>query len=239
LYGSGRWYINDIILRNIGERARYFLDEIRFHPGPTSMVYSGHVAIKYPCAGLQSPEVASYILEAVRSGFADLIFVYRHPLDSLLTNWVWWRTLFRDNRLDSVISKDYKNIDDLCALLERNFLEFKALAEGEPVFFWAQSGPRFLSFPEFVEETELYIQSATLALRLEDFMIDPLKEFSRIAELMSISLDSNRLNVDRPKTKASRYLAVAEKVPQFRNFIDNLDDETKRRIERIGYSMSV
>ena len=64
-----------------------------------------------------------------------MIFVYRHPLDSLLTNWIWWRGVFRDNRLDSGISRDYKNVDELCANLEENFLEFKAFAEGEPLFF--------------------------------------------------------------------------------------------------------
>jgi hypothetical protein len=238
LYGTGRWYINNIMLDNIGKRAKYFLDEIRFHLGPTSMIYSGHVAIKYACAGLQSPLVASRILEAVRSGFADLIFVYRHPLDSLLTNWVWWRGVFRDNRLDSGISRDYKNVDDLCANLEENFLEFKAFAEGQPIFFWAESGPRFLSFTEFVEETELYLQSATLALRLEDFMTDPLKEFSRIAELMSVDLDLSRLSVAPPKTKPYRYLEIQEKVPRFRDFINELNAETKRRIERIGYDLT-
>ena len=64
------------------------------------MIYSGHATMRYRFATQESPEVMSRILEAVRSGFADLIFVYRHPLDSLLTNWVWWRTYIRDNRSD-------------------------------------------------------------------------------------------------------------------------------------------
>jgi hypothetical protein len=121
--------------------------------------------------------------------------------------------------------------------LEQNFLEFKAFAEGDPNFFAALPGTRFLSFPEFVEETELYLQSATLALRLEDFMIDPLKEFSKIVEVMSLDLDLSGLRVPPPRTKPYRYLAVKEKVPQFRNFIDELNDETKSRIDRIGYRL--
>jgi hypothetical protein len=36
--GPGRWYINELMLQNIGKRAKYFGDEIRFHPGPTSMI---------------------------------------------------------------------------------------------------------------------------------------------------------------------------------------------------------
>jgi hypothetical protein len=121
--------------------------------------------------------------------------------------------------------------------LERNFLEFKAFAEGDPDFFAAVPGTRFLSFPEFVEETELYLQSATLTLRLEDCMIDPFKEFSKLVEVMSVDLDLSRLRVDPPITKPYRYLAVKEKVPRFRSFINELNEDTKRRIEKIGYRL--
>ncbi len=235
LFGGGRWYINELMLRNIGKRAMYFRDGIRFHPGPTSMIYSGHATIRHVSRAQALPAVTSRVLEAVRSGFADLIFIYRHPLDSLLTNWVWWRTYIRHNIMVSGISQVYKNTDDLYADLERNFIEFKAFAEGDPDFFTALPGPRFLSFPEFVEETELYLQSATLTLRLEDFMIDPLKEFSKIARVMSVDLDLSRLCVAPPRSRPYGYLAAKEKVPRFRSFINDLHAETKRRIEKIGY----
>jgi hypothetical protein len=242
LFGSGRWYVTtEVIKKNIGKRAKYFRDGIRFHRGPTSMIYSGHATMRHASRAQLLPAVTSRILEAVRSGFADVIFVYRHPLDSLLTNWIWWWPISRGmakfpNKL-SGISEAYKNIDDLCAHLEQNFCEFKAFAEGAPDSFAAVGGPRFLSFPQFVEETELHLQSATLTLRFEDFMVDPLREFSKIVELMSADLDLSRLRVAAPKTKPYRYLAVKEKVPQFRNFINELSAETRGRIEKIGYNL--
>jgi len=239
LFGTGRSYINELMLQNVGERAKYFRDnKIRSHQRPTSMIYSNHATIRYVSGGQTLPAVTSRILETVRSGFADLIFVYRHPLDSLLTNWIWWRTILWANGPFATISERYKNSDDLCVDLEQNFLEFKAFAEGDPEFFAAIPGPRFLSFPEFVEETELYLQSATLALRLEDFMIDPLKEFSKIVEVMSVDLDLSRLRLVPPRTKRYGYLAVKEKVPRFRDFINGLDAETKRRVEKIGYRLT-
>ena len=237
LFGSGRGYINELMLKNLGKRAKYFRETIRFHPGPTSMIYSGHATIKHVSRDQQLPAVTSRILETVRLGFADLIFISRHPLDSLLTNWIFWRTYIRDNTQIEGISQVYKNTDDLCADLEQNFSEFKTFADGDPDFFAAVPGPRFLSFPEFVEEAELYLQSATLTLRLEDFKIDPVKEFSKIAEIMSIDLDLSRLRVAPPKTKAYGYLAVKEKVPRFRNFINELNAETKGRIEKSGYNV--
>jgi hypothetical protein len=237
LFGTGRRYINELMLQNIGDRAEFFRDGIRLHPGPTPMIYSGHATIRYASRAQRLPAVMKGILEAVGSGFADLTFIYRHPLDSLLTNWVWWRTFIHDNRAISGISQVYKNTDDLCDDLERNFLEFKAFAEGDPDFFSGSPGPPFLSFAEFVEETELHLQSAPLALRLEDFAIDPLKEFSKIVEVMSLDVDSSGFRIAPPLSKPYGYLAVAEKSPRFRSFIGGLDKETELRIERIGYQI--
>jgi hypothetical protein len=54
---------------------------------------------------------------------------------------------------------------------------------------------------------------------------------------MSVDLDLSRLCVDPPRTKPYGFLAIKEKVPRFRNFIDRLNAETKRRIEKIGYDL--
>ena len=237
LFGSGRNYVNELIRHNIGERAKYFRDGIRVHPGPTPMIYSGHATIRYVSRGQELPAVTSRVLESVRLGFADLIFLYRHPLDSLLTNWVWWRAKLRHDRTILGISGVYKDTNDLCSDLERNISEFQAFAEGDPDFFAGVPGPRFLSFLEFVEETELYRQSATLSLRLEDFMADPLKEFSRIVEVMSVDVDLSRLYMNPPRSMPYGYLVAMEKVPRFRSFICALDELTKSRIDKLGYRL--
>ncbi|MFZ0638312.1 MAG: hypothetical protein WAN33_05030 [Candidatus Acidiferrales bacterium] len=237
LYGTGRWYIHALMRQNFGERAKYIRQSIRFHPRPTSMIYTGHATIKYASRGQRLPAVTRRILEAVRSSFADLIFVYRHPLDSLLTNWLWWRTYIREKRIIGSVWDVYKSVDDLCVGLEQDFQGFKAFAEGDPHFFSAAPGPPFLSLSEFVEETELYIQSATLALRLEDFVGDPRKAFLRMVEVLSVPIDFSASSVPPPKAKPYGYLAVQERVPRFRDFIDGLDLQTKRRMEKIGYGV--
>ena len=239
LFGTGRQYTCELMRQNIGERAKYFRDSIRLHVGPTPMIYSGHATMKHVSRAQHLPAVTSHILESVRAGIADLIFIYRHPLDSLLTNWVWWRTYIYEGRCIAGISQVYKDTEILCADLERNFLEFKSFAEGDPAFFTGTARrPRFLSFPEFVEETELYLLSAaTLKLRLEDFTSDPLKEFSKIVEVMSVDLDVSGLPIAPPRSKPYGYLAIQDKVPRFRSFIDGLNAATKRRIEKIGYEL--
>jgi hypothetical protein len=250
LFGTGRWYVTELVRQHIGERAKYFrFGIIRSHRVPTSIIYGGHATIKYVSRAQALPALTNRILETVRGGIADLIFVYRHPVDSLLTNWVLWRNYIREINTNATISRVYKNTEQLCVDLDQNFSEFKAFAEGDPAFFAGapakpldiedQTVPqssRFLSFNEFVEETELFFQSATLVLRLEDFMIDPLKEFSKILTLMSVALDSS-LRLSPPESKAYRYLSVREKVPRFGDFLDGLDAETRSRMERIGYSI--
>jgi hypothetical protein len=237
LFGTGRLYIKDLILQNIGIRAKYFRDVIRLYPGPTSMICSGHVTMKYVSRGQSLPAIMGRILQSVKDRFADSIFVYRHPLDSLLTNWVYWRTYIRDKREVSGISEVYTSYDDLCADLDRNFFEFKAFAAGDSDFYAGLTGPRFLSFSEFVEETALHFQSASLKLRLEDFTVDPATEFAKIAELMSADLDLSRLRIPPPRSKPLGYLAARENVPRFKSFIDRLNLETRQRIEKVGYSL--
>ena len=252
LFGTGRWYVTELVRQHIGERAKYFrFGIIRSHRVPTSMIYGGHATIKYVSRAQALPTLTNHILETVRAGIADLIFVYRHPVDSLLTNWVLWRNYIRDVNMNATISQVYKNTEELCVDLDQNFSEFKAFVEGDPAFFaggpakpldiedqTVPKGSRFLSFREFVEETELFFQSATLALRLEDFMTDPAKQFSKILALMSVDLDLGSLRLSPPESRACRYLSVREKVPRFEDFLDRLDAETRERIERVGYSLT-
>ena len=237
LYGTGRWYIHALMRQNLAERAKYIRQRIRFHPRPTSMIYTGHATMRYASRGQRLPVVTKRILEAVRAGSADLIFVYRHPLDSLLTNWLWWRTYLGEKRIIGSIWEIYKTMDELCDGLERDFQGFKAFAEADPSFFAAAPGPPFLSFSEFVEETGLFVQSSTLAVRLEDFADDPRREFLKIAELLSVSVDRDLLNVPVPRAKPYGHLAVRDNVAGFREFIASIDSQTKRRIEEIGYSL--
>jgi hypothetical protein len=237
LYGTGRWYIHDLMRQHLGFRAEFIRQRIRFHPRPTSMIYTGHATIKYPSRGQRLPVVTERILQAVDAGFADLVFVYRHPLDSLLTNWLWWRTYLSEKRIISSIREIYKTTDELCDGLEADFQGFKAFAEGDPNFFAAAPGPPFLSFSQFVEETCLFIQYSTLTLRLEDFADDPRREFLKISKLLSMPVDENSLNVANPKAKPYGYRAIQDNVPKFREFIYGLDSLTKQRIEDIGYSL--
>ena len=56
---------------------------------------------------------------------------------------------------------------------------------------------------------------------------------------MSVDLDPSRLNVAPPRTEPYRHLAVLHNVPRFREFICDLDSDTKTRLEKMGYSIGI
>jgi len=136
-----------------------------------------------------------------------------------------------------VLSHLRTRIPTTCVPTWSGTLPHSAFAEGDPAFFAAAPGPPFLSFSQYTEETELYLRLATLCLRFEDFMIDPLKEFSKIAKVMSVDLDLSRADLQLPRSKPSRFLVVKEEVPRFKAFAEGLDAETRKRIDRIGYTV--
>ncbi|MFZ0924530.1 MAG: hypothetical protein WA020_15790, partial [Candidatus Acidiferrales bacterium] len=69
------------------------------------------------------------------------------------------------------------------------------------------------------------------------FVGDPRKAFLRMVEVLSVPIDFSASSVPPPKAKPYGYLAVQERVPRFRDFIDGLDLQTKRRMEKIGYGV--
>ena len=106
---------------------------------------------------------------------------------------------------------------------------------GVPVSSWSCPG----TGNTLDEETELFLESATLALRLEDCAVDPERELRKIAELLGAEIDPTHLPIAPPRTGLYRYKAVGQAVPAFRRFIDELDAQTRARIETMGYETSV
>ena len=147
--GSGREYVNDLMLQHVGERAKYFKNlggPIHFRRIRTSMIYSGHATIKHVSFGQALPAVTSRLVEAAKSGLADLIFIYRHPLDTLLTGWVWGCQIIRGIRMPGYISQVYRNTDDLCADLEKNFSELQGFFRRRPGLVYGRTMHSLLVF---------------------------------------------------------------------------------------------
>jgi hypothetical protein len=240
LFGSGRLYLGDVICKHIGERARHFRDELQYESMPTSMIYSGHMTLRYVSRGLNPPEFANRIVESVWSGAGKMIFIYRHPLDSLLTNWVWWRSYLRAGSVatddGAFISSSFNSLDELCEIIEQEWADFEAFTAGDPAFFTDLPGARFLSFAEFVEESVLLFEQATLRLPLEAFVANPYAAFVKVVAIISPDMRLSRtLHIRRPQSKPGAHLFVMNKVPRFNEFVNSISPETKRLMLKLGY----
>ena len=240
LFGSGRLYLNDVICDHIGERARYFRDGLLHDPTPTSMIYSGHMTLRHLATEVNPPQFANRIVASVRSGAGKMIFIYRHPLDSLLTNWVWWRSYVRATaggpELGGFISNSFRSPDELCETVEREWASFEAFAMGDPAFFADLPGARFLSFAEFVEESVLLFEQATLRLPFEAFMTNPYAAFLKVIDVISPEMRlSYTMHIRRPRSQPGTHLLVMKNVPRFNEFVSSISPETKRLMLKLGY----
>ena len=240
LFGSGRMYLGDVIRDHIGERALHFRDELRHESTPTPMIYSGHMTLKYVSTGFNPPEFGNRIVASVRSGAGKMIFIYRHPLDSLLTNWVWWRSHVRAGaggpEHGAVISNSFRSLAALCETVEREWSSFEAFAMGDPAFFAALPGARFLSFSEYVEESVALFEQATLRLPLESFTTNPYAAFLKVIDVISPGMrPSCTMYIRRPESKPGTHLVVMKNVPRFNEFVNGINPETKRLMLKLGY----
>jgi hypothetical protein len=240
LFGSGRMYLGDVICDHIGERAHDFRDELRYESTPTSMIYSGHMTLRYVSTGFNPPEFGNRIVASVRSGAGKMIFIYRHPLDSLLTNWVWWRSYVRATaggpEPGGFISNSFHRLDELCATIEREWASFEAFAMGDSAFFADLPGARFLSFAEFVEESVLLFEQATLRLPFEAFMTNPYAAFLKVIDVISPEMRlSYKMHIRRPRSHPGTHLFVMKNVPCFNEFVNSVNPETKRLMLKLGY----
>ena len=204
------------------------------------MIYSGHMTLRHVSTGLHPPEIGSRIVELVRSGAGKMIFIYRHPLDLLLTNWVWWRSNVRAGATGpehgAFISSSFKTLDALCKIVEQEWANFEAFAMGDPVFFADVPGACFLSFAEFVEESVLLFEQATLRLPFEAFMTNPYAAFVKVIDVISPEMHlSSTLHIRRPQSKPGTHLVVMKSVPRFNKFVNSISPETKRLMLKLGY----
>jgi hypothetical protein len=242
IFGSGRMYLTSLVLHTDPEVAYYYRGEWRHYLGNIPVILSGHVTSMYEGAFCDRPDYGRVLLERAAAGLINLVFVYRHPLDSLLSNWVWFRKFLRQEKPASGIAASYKTEADLHRDLSENFDEFCLFCEGSKDFARVATGTsrdwRFLSLLEFIHETEVFLSSANVhAFRFEDFQIDAATQFKRFASILAPDLPPKLDQLPAPQAASSRYLSARENVSAFRAKIDSLPTHITKRIVALGYSV--
>jgi len=242
LFGTGRWYLNSLILNSGLEIAYCFLDGINHYYGTVPLILSGHVTSIYETALCGAPAFGRELLSRAAAGLINLIFLYRHPLDSLLTNWAWFRDYLGTGKMTSGIDGAYKAEEKFHRDLNDNIYEFSLFCGGSKDFARIVKGPdanwAFLSLVEFINETEIVVSSPNVhCFRLEDFKSNAAREFKRLLSIVAPDLAPKLDGVPSPRSLSSRYQSAKQNVNSFRSLIGSLPAHIARRLEAMGYSV--
>lgn len=242
LYGTGRWYINQLIMRSAGAWSYYFQDRLGIQLDGPPVIWSGHTTVQKPVvAGHAGSDYGQSILDLGRNGLANIVFLYRHPLDSAISNWVWWRTLLEQKRYIMGIGERYKTDDELFADLRANFYEFALFCTGSIDFMklYGAPYPPFFSLTDFVSETAYFLNCDFVhKFRFEDFLADPRAQFSRFMNIVDPSAQLSLEDLAEPKAaKKSKYVLAMEQVSEFKQLMDTLPRQLRADIRKMGYDL--
>jgi len=215
LFGSGRLYIKDLIVNSGLEIAYYFRDGMHDYTGAVPVILSGHVTSMYKSAMCRPPDVGRRLFDRAAARLINLVFIYRHPLDSLLTNWAWFREYLRNQKMTSGIAGAYKSEEEFQRTLNDNIHEFFLFCGGSKDFARSLAGAdvdwSFLSLLEFIHETEVFVSHPNVnCFRFEDFKSNPAKEFQRLVSIVAPDLSPESGKVFAPRSLTSRYQSATK-----------------------------
>jgi hypothetical protein len=244
LYGTGRSYINSLIMNSGLDIAYYFRNGLYQYFGTVPAIFSGHTNLIYE-GGVFLEHPASFgraLLDRAAARLINLIFIYRHPLESLLTNWVWFRHFHQFKKMTSGIEDVYKSKEDFHRDLNDNIYEFSLFCGGSKDFGRITAGKEvtltFLSLLEFIDETEAFIGNPNVhCFRFEEFGSNAVGEVTRLISIMAPDLTPKFDNVTVPRSLPGRYESSKENSPSFRALMKTLPTEIAKRIIAMGYSV--
>jgi hypothetical protein len=241
LFGTGRQYLNSLFLKSNLEIAYYFRDCCHNYFGAVPVIFSGHVASTYERVGFRTPDFWRTLIERAAAGLVNLIFIYRHPLDSVLSNWAYFHHL-KKTGVPRGIARGYKAAEDFHRDLNDNIYEFSLFCGGSQDFPRVLAGSYgkggFMSLFEFIRETEVFVSNPNVhCFRFEDFQRDATAEFKRLVSILAPNLTHQVDHAASPEASSSRYQSAKENVTSFRALMDSLPADVKKRIMALGYSV--
>lgn len=238
LFGTGRAYVAGLLLNSKGSLAYCYRKSWLYYSGPFPLIQTYHATTLHVVAGCMPPDFGNAIVDLAESRLANLIVVIRHPLDALISNWIWWREFSERKLLIRGIIEIEKDGKNFCEILNQNFDDFVLFATSAVDFVLAHPGMghQFLSFEEFLDETLAYIRSPNVHIfRLEDFLVDLRGQHRRLLEIVAPDYCESYATPPLPLVTSSRYKAALENVPRFKHWLDSLPAVVLKKIKEIGY----
>lgn len=199
LYGGGRTYLDYLSRHAFGNY--YCEGMILGVPSLTPVVRSGHMWGLRDRFEARGPTHTEKVLESYKKREINIIMIYRHPLDSLITNFVW----FFDFSYRRVVTNRFDSIEELRAFLHANLSAFKVFVENGKT----PSGVIWVRFKDFLDELIYFRGKIDCQFRYENFFDDKHQELERF--YCSLGANKQELSFSKialPRSHPFRYRAL-------------------------------
>jgi len=248
-YGTGRHYFNYLV-KSQQRLLPYFRDCQQYcYPSKFSSINSTHAFFTLNTPYSWSDLSDFLIPDSLARSQSMLISVVRHPIDCLISNWIWFFNLVKDHSpYTSIADSTFSNDSILADFISTHFSSLQSFVNGdllERVFDFLDfgscidhrlRGPCFLSFPTFLEEMKAGVNAAHLSFKFESFSdaLDP----SLIKFYSSLGLDHDEIlldGIEPPKAEPYRYKKLVLLSDPLNRLICRLSEELGD-IGCLGYS---
>ena len=171
----------------------------------------------------------------MQKGYHQVIFMLRHPLDTLFSNFFWWHHCLSIKNSHSLgISSLYRNLDDFIEFLEINIQDFENFIYTGEITPGNNGFGKFLTFSEFLIETINWMQLNNVhVFKFEDFLVDYDAQIERLEYIFS-PIYKYRLTKSRILGKNNNYIYIC----QNSNIVKNTILKNLRKNSKFIYDLN-
>ncbi|OAH08972.1 hypothetical protein pfor_3c0292 [Rhodobacteraceae bacterium SB2] len=257
LFGTGRTYFSHAFLNN-STLAPLYQEGLAScgHYPRHSVICSGHATLKNPSSFQMAPDQTHELLLCpLHDGFHSILFITRHPVDALFSNWAWWRR-FCDTGMphNGAVKQVFGNNRGLIEDIQSNKTAFlKFMAEGRVP--WPQSYSsskigsifrdykksgcdKFLSFEQMLDESLAWMDiPGVVSLKFEDIH-EHLETVSDTITNLLTRRPWGSLTLELPLSTAFNYRQIFEDYPEIQSLVcSEISVEGYDKLLQMGYNV--
>lgn len=244
LFGTGRTYFSDQILQHPATGPIYqeglascgYFEHHRF-------ICSGHATLRHVSSFQMEPnETEKRLILPLRQGHHNILFILRHPFDSLFSNWAWWRRYCESQVLHKqAVVGVFGGNDGLAEdiRLHRDaFIAFLTEGKVPALNGRVETREHFLSLDAILEESMLWLGIEHVkSLRFEQVHEDPEAVARTISETIFRPGTSN-LSLTVPKSNSFNFRTVFQEYPDIASLVkSHCSRAAIEKISSLGYEI--
>ncbi len=242
LFGTGRNYFSNAFLSH-STLAPLFQDGLASCGmyANHSLICSGHATLRHQSSFQMEPDqTEALLLRPLHDGFHRILFVLRHPVDSLFSNWAWWRRYCEtgtphNGAVKEVFGGNMGLIDDIRSNIPA-FLSFMAEGSIPSKLGGPAEHCSFLSFEQILDESLAWMKiPGVVSIRFEEIH----ENLDTVSETITSLLSRRRwgsLVLESPLSTAFNYRQIFRGHPDIQSLVcAGIGKETSDKLARLGY----